>query len=240
MHTSLTILQLYPNDMNIYGDWGNTLTLIKRLEWRGIKARVLSYNVGDQLPEDVDIIVAGGGQDSGQEKIHADLLAIGPALRSMSEAGMPMLVICGMYQLFGNHFTTIEGKKLVGVGIFDAITIGKSERLIGNIRTESSEFGELIGYENHSGQTYLSGDTKPLAQVRQGAGNNLEDGYEGARYKNVIGSYLHGSLLPKNPRIADFLISQALRRKYGSEPSLAPIDDSLAEQARRVAFSRGR
>lgn len=240
MTQSLTILQLYPNDMNIYGDWGNTLTLKKRLEWRGINARVLSYNPGDSLPDDIDIIVAGGGQDSGQEKIHADLLSIGSQLKSFADNGMPMLVICGMYQLFGHHFTTIEGKRLDGISVFDAVTIGKSERLIGNIITESDMFGEILGYENHSGQTYIANESQSLARVRKGAGNNLEDGYEGARFNNVIGSYLHGSLLPKNPRIADFLISTALTRKYGAAAELASLDDSLTESARKIARTRER
>lgn len=238
MKNNITILQLYPRDMNIYGDWGNVLTLKRRLEWRGFEATVLTYNVGDTLPESFDIVVAGGGQDSGQERIHQDLLAIGPRLKQLAKSGMPMLVICGMYQLFGNFFETIDGKKLEGIGIFDAETYGKSERLIGNIVTVSDTFGKIIGYENHSGQTYLHGDTKPLAKVIRGAGNNMEDGHEGAIYHNVIGSYLHGSLLPKNPAIADFLIAKAVERKYNT--MIEPLDDTLTRLARKSAAKRPR
>lgn len=238
MKNTITILQLYPQDMNIYGDWGNVLTLKRRLEWRGFDATILTYNVGDALPKSFDIVVAGGGQDSGQVRIHQDLLNIGPKLKEYADGGMPILVICGMYQLFGNFFETIDGKKLLGIGIFDAETYGKSERLIGNIITKSDIFGKIIGYENHSGQTYLYGDTQPLAKVIRGAGNNMQDGHEGAVYKNVIGSYLHGSLLPKNPALADYLIAKAVERKY--DTSIEPLDDTLTEHARRSAAKRPR
>ena len=237
----LNILELYPKDMNIYGDSGNVLVLKKRAEKRNISVNILSYNIGDSFPKNVDIVVAGGGQDSGQEKVNKDLLKIKDKLKKLAEKYTPMLLICGSYQLFGNYFRTNEGKVLKGIGILNAYTEATNERMVGNIITESVPFGEIIGYENHSGKTTLEGDTLPLGLVKLGAGNNGEDNTEGARYKNVIGTYLHGSLLPKNPRIADFLISEAMAKKYPDDfTKLKALDDSLADKARKVAVTRPR
>jgi CobQ-like glutamine amidotransferase family enzyme len=235
----ITILQLYPHDMNIYGDHGNMLVLKRRLEWSGYDVNIIEYNQGDSFPDVVDFIFGGGVQDSRQNKIQADLVAIGPHLRKLADEGKPMLMVCGLYQLFGKFFQTISGETIEGIGLFDAETYGKSERLIGNIILDSSQFGEIVGYENHSGQTFLGRSVKPLGQVRLGAGNNTTDAFEGAIYKNVIGTYLHGSLLPKNPNLADFLIEQAVINKYGEfEPQV--IDDRFASMARAVAMKRPR
>ncbi|MFY9228051.1 MAG: glutamine amidotransferase [Candidatus Microsaccharimonas sp.] len=235
----VTILQLYPNDMNIYGDHGNLLVLQRRLEWYGYQPKVITYNLGDSLPTDVDIVIGGGGQDSGQEKIHADLLKIGPQLKKWAEADVPMLVVCGLYQLFGKFFKTSDKKNLEGIGILDIETFGTNERLIGNIITNSEEFGDIIGYENHSGQTYLGKAATPFAKTIKGAGNNVSDGHEGARYRNVIGTYLHGSILPKNPKVADFLIHTAVTKRYG-EFSTDLIDDLFVGLARDIAKDRPR
>lgn len=235
----ITILHLYPNDMNIYGDYGNVMALKKRIEWYGYIPNVVEYNQGDKFPDSVDIIVGGGGQDSGQNKIQKDLLKIGPKLIELANRKTPMIVICGLYQLFGKFFKTADGKIINGIGLFDIKTYGKSERLIGNIITHSEEFGDIIGYENHSGQTFLGHNVKALGVVRLGAGNNLEDISEGVRYQNVIGSYLHGSLLPKNPAISDFLIKQAAINKYGKFEG-KKIDDSLCNLARKEALKRPR
>lgn len=234
---SIKIMQLYPCDMNIYGDWGNVLVLKKRLMWRGFKVEVVDYNVGDSFDEiskDVDIIVGGGGQDSGQMKIQNDLIEIGPKLKILALNNVPMLMICGMYQLFGHYFITGDGQKIDGIGLLDITTRAGNERLIGNITTESRDFGMIVGFENHSGLTTLGPKTTELAKVIRGAGNNNQDGSEGARQHNVIGSYLHGSLLPKNPLLADWLIKKAVQRKYQTE-DLAPLDDDLADQARQIA-----
>lgn len=236
---SITILQLYPQDMNIYGDYGNVLVLKRRLEWYGYEADVIAYNPGDTLPGNVDIVVGGGGQDSGQNKIQADLLSIAHHLKKLADNDVPMLMICGLYQLFGRFFKTSGGEVIEGIGLLDIETQGTPERLIGNIIVESEQFGLVYGYENHSGQTYLGKKVKPLGKIRLGAGNNLKDGTEGARYHNVIGGYLHGSLLPKNPAIADFLIQTAVVNKYG-EFSGNQIDDSIATQARKTAAKRPR
>lgn len=235
----ITILQLYGRDMNIYGDEGNVLVLMRRLEWYGYKPNLIRYNVGDSLPKKVDIVIGGGGQDSGQDTIHQDLLGIGEQLRTWADQDVPMLMVCGLYQLFGHQFTTNEGRVLKGIGLLDVTTIGKSERLIGNITTHSPDFGMIIGYENHSGQTFLGKNAEPFAEVQLGAGNNTDDTTEGARYKNVIGTYLHGSILPKNPAVADFIIQTAVTNKFG-EFSHNLIDDSIAQEARRVASKRPR
>lgn len=236
---TIRLLQLYPRDMNIYGDWGNTLVLKRRLEWHGYTVELLSYNPGDKFPHDVDLIVGGGGQDSGQSKICDDLIRIGPKLKALADDNVPMLMICGMYQQFGHFFRTKDGNVIKGIGILDIETVGSDERMIGNIVTSNEEFGLIVGYENHSGLTTLGPNTKPLGTVIRGAGNNNSDSTEGARYRNVIGTYLHGSLLPKNPKIADWLIEQAVTRKYGEFYSTV-IDDRFAELARDVAQRRPR
>lgn len=236
---SLTLLQLYPRDMNIYGDWGNTLVLKRRMEWHGYEVNLVDYNQGDALPEHVDVIVGGGGQDSGQTKIQDDLLNIGARLRDMADRDVPMLMVCGLYQLFGKFFKTKDGVIIEGIGLFDIETHGGVERMIGNTIIESPEFGQIIGYENHSGQTFLGKNVQPFGMVRKGAGNNGKDETEGARYHHVIGTYLHGSLLPKNPLIADFLIEKAAIRRYG-EFTPTVIDDRFAMNAREVAMRRPR
>jgi CobQ-like glutamine amidotransferase family enzyme len=239
MSKSITVLQLYPRDMNIYGDWGNALVIKRRLEWHGYDVMLLEYNPGDSFPDAIDIIVGGGGQDSGQDVIQNDLLTISKQLHTLAHDGVPMLMICGLYQLFGKFFKTQDGHIIEGIGLLDIETHAGPERLIGNITTQSSEFGDIIGYENHSGQTFLGTDAEPLGKVIKGAGNNGQDDTEGARFNNVIGTYLHGSLLPKNPGVADFLIEQAIMRKYG-EYTPTVIDDRFAELARERALKRPR
>ncbi|GAA1903289.1 glutamine amidotransferase [Arthrobacter gandavensis] len=238
MSRDIHIVQLYPRDMNIYGDWGNVLVLKQRLKWQGYNPVVTEYNPGDEFPADADLIVGGGGQDSGQVVIQQDLQALAPSLRAMADDGLPMLVICGLYQLFGRFFKTHDGVLIPGIGVLDIETHGGADRLIGNVLSVSEEFGEIHGYENHSGQTFLGPDAKPLARVRKGEGNNSKDDTEGARYKNVIASYLHGSLLPKNPAIADFLIEQAVTRRYGSYEPVPVADADLAELARLSELAR--
>lgn len=241
------VLQLYPRDMNIYGDFGNALVLQRRLQWRGYEPILHSYDPEDEFPEHVDIVIGGGGQDSGQDKIQQDLLRIGDKLHALADSGTPMLMICGLYQLFGHSFRTHQGREIAGVGILDLRTEGTDTRLIGNVVAESKEFGEILGYENHSGQTYLGPGVEPLARVTKGEGNNARDPYEGARWKNIVGSYLHGSLLPKNPAIADFLIGKAVENRY-DEPIQPRIDpagvsqpiEELTRQARATATRRPR
>lgn len=234
----LTIVHLYAKHMNIYGDWGNVLTIMKRAEWHGYQPKLIRYNPGDTLPDDADIIIGGGGQDSGQGVIQDDLLKIGDTLHKLCDDNVTMLMICGLYQLFGNFFQTVDGTQIKGIGIFDTKTYAGDTRLIGNIVTET-DFGDMIGYENHSGLTILSESQTAFGRVKKGAGNNSKDKTEGAVTKNVYGSYLHGSLLPKNPVLADALIEKAATRRYGNfEPTV--IDDRFAERARTIASSRPR
>jgi CobQ-like glutamine amidotransferase family enzyme len=235
---SITILQLYPNEMNIYGDYGNLLTLKRRAEWHGYEVEVAYHHPGKVLPVNADIIVGGGGQDSGQDVVGPDLLRNAELLRDMVDDGMPMLMICGLYQLFGHRFVTSD-HTIEGIGIFDIETFAGPKRLIGNIVTRSDIFGEIIGYENHSGLTHLLNDQKSFGIVTKGAGNNGQDKTEGAIVHNAIGTYLHGSLLPKNPNVADHLIETAIMRKYGDfNPEI--IDDTFATRARTIAKKRPR
>lgn len=235
----LVIVSLYPRDMNIYGDRGNVLALQRRARAHGFEPRVIEVNPGDPWPDRVDIVLGGGGQDSGQGRVATDLRERAETIRALAEDGTPMLMICGLYQLFGHRFITHTGEELTGIGVLDVETRGGEERMIGNIVIESAEFGEIIGYENHSGDTVLGSGSTPLGRVAQGAGNNPRDGVEGARTGNVIGSYLHGSLLPKNPAISDFLIGEAARRRYGGfEPRVE--HDETAERARQAAKRRPR
>ncbi|RJN32356.1 type 1 glutamine amidotransferase [Nesterenkonia natronophila] len=243
----IRVLQLYPRDMNIYGDYGNALVLMRRIQWHGFTPVMLSYNPGDEFPEAPDILIGGGGQDSGQDRIQQDLLGLGDRLRSLAEEHTPMLMVCGLYQLFGHFFETRDGSRISGIGVLDVETYGTDNRLIGNVVSESADFGRIIGYENHSGQTYLGPTATALAEVVVGEGNNQRDSHEGARFRNVLGSYLHGALLPKNPAIADFLIGTAVERKFGEGlgPLKAPQSSPetlqrLTELAREAASARPR
>ena len=233
------ILNLYPDEMNIYGDSGNVLTLTRRLQWHGYDSEVIFFHPGDTFPDDVDLVIGGGGQDSGQKKISNDLIRIAPNLKGLADSGVPMLMICGLFQLFGHRFVTENGTEIKGISIFDAETIAKDKRLIGNIVIES-DFGKVIGYENHSGQTYLKNKQKPFGVIIKGEGNNTDDRTEGARINNVFGSYLHGSLLPKNPVFADYLIKTAVEKKFGKKVTLKKLDESITHRARESAQARPR
>ena len=235
----LVIVSLYPRDMNIYGDRGNVLSLERRARAHGFAPRVVEVNPGDALPEHIDIIVGGGGQDSGQGRVAADLAERADTIRALARDGVPMLMVCGLYQLFGHRFVTHTGDELAGIGVLDVETRGGTERMIGNIVLDTADFGEIIGYENHSGNTTLGPGSEPLGRVLQGAGNNPNDGVEGARTGNVIGSYLHGSLLPKNPALSDFLIGEAARRRYGSFEPRAEVGETVL-RARASAKRRPR
>ena len=240
--TTITIIQLYPKDMNLYGDWGNTLVIKKRLEWRGFDVEIIDHNPGDATDFSTgDIFVGGGGHDAGQLAIQDDLLSRGEELKTLANNGAPMLLICGMYQLFGRQFVTNDGSVIRGIGVLPVETTAGAERLIGNITLESDQFGTIVGYENHSGQTFLDDTVQPLGKVVHGAGNNTTDGTEGVQFNNVIATYLHGSLLPKNPTIADFLIAKALKRRGVSTENLKPLEiDTLAQTAQQVAAERPR
>ena len=233
----LRIVHLYPREMNIYGDLGNIITLVKRLEWRGMAAEIVSLEAGEPFDlTTADIVFGGGGQDSGQLLVGHDLQSRGEDLRQMAQSGVPMLTVCGLYQLFGRGFTTLDGREIPGIDVFAASTAGAEVRMIGNIVIES-ELGQLVGFENHSGQTSLEPGQRSLGQVRQGYGNNPVSGQEGAWSNAAIGTYLHGPVLPKNPALADYLILAALRRHHHVE-ALEPLDDALEHLAAQSAARR--
>lgn len=231
------IAHLYPREMSIYGDLGNVITLQKRLEWRGYEAEVRPIEVGEPFDfAEADIVFGGGGQDRGQLVVEEDLLGRADNLMRQVEDGLPLLVVCGLYQLLGRGYVTMDGQELKGIGVFGATTHGGTKRMIGNVVVESP-WGQLVGFENHSGQTLLESDQAPIGRVIRGYGNTPKGGFEGAVAHNAIGTYLHGPILPKNPDLADHLIVAALRRKYDID-SLKPLDDRLAHQAARVAAGR--
>lgn len=233
----LHIVHLYPNEMNTYGDRGNLLTLVRRAEWHGLEPVVHYYHAGGDLPKDADLVLGGGGQDSAQGDIQEDILRVGDQLHTLVEQGVPMLMVCGTYQLFGNRFITQDGQEIKGISIFDVDTFGGPKRLIGNVAVETADFGTLYGFENHSGRTMLGKAQAPLGMLTRGNGNNGEDNTEGARTHNAIGTYLHGPLLPTNPALADGLLRLAARHRGHAFDSKA-LDDSLAEQARQNAVAR--
>ncbi len=232
----LVILHLYPNELNTYGDHGNALTLQKRIRWHGLEPKVEHHHPGARLPSKIDIVIGGGGQDSAQADVQTDILNIGDDLHRLAESGVPMVLICGTYQLFGHRFVTNSGKEVKGIGVFDMETAGGSKRMIGNLMVKS-DFGVLLGFENHSGQTLLGAGQAPLGRVRRGNGNNGKDKTEGARTKNVFGTYMHGPFLPNNPFFCDEIIKLAAINSFG-EFAPRPINDSLALQARAAARRR--
>jgi hypothetical protein len=236
---ALRLAHLYPKLMNLYGDRGNILSLRRRCQQRGITLVVDELTLGEALdPAAYDLIFIGGAQDREQQRVAADLLETkAEALHQAVKQGVVLLAVCGGYQLLGRHYRPAVGEELAGVGIFDAWTVHPgptARRFIGNVVVRW-QGGTLVGFENHGGRTYLGPTAQPLAKVIAGFGNNGRDGSEGAlQGENAFGTYLHGSLLPKNPRFADHLIAQALKRRYG-EVELTPLDDALEERAHAEA-----
>jgi len=257
----LTLGHLYPDQLNLYGDRGNILTLRQRCLRRGIDLHVVGLGIGDALaPDEYDMLFIGGGQDKEQAPVAQDLHDTkGIGLWAAIEDDMPVLAVCGGYQLLAHYYRPAKGPDMRGLGVFDAWTIHKGSqapRCVGDVAI-SWNGSTLVGFENHGGRTYL-GTAKPLGKVLKGHGNNSEDQTEGAIYRNAFGTYLHGSLLPKNPHFADFLIMLALKRTYGliglpgetsdrSEPTsepditmLKPLDDILEWEAHASLLERMR
>lgn len=236
----INIAHLYPDLMSIYGDRGNILALSKRCLWRGIEVEVDEITVGGKWDfQKYDLIFFGGGQDKEQKLVCHDLQqGKGEALKDAVEKGTVLLAICGGFQLLGQYYKTGTGDVLPGNGLFEARTEPGRKRMIGNVLIESQlDQGkvEIVGFENHSGKTYTGGETLPLGKVRYGYGNNGEDGFEGAVYKNAYGTYLHGPLLPKNPWFTDHLIENALKRKY-HDASLKELDNYIEMRAHGQAM----
>jgi len=216
---TLTLGHLYPDQLNLYGDRGNIVVLRERCRRRGIDLRVVGLGIGDALaPDEYDMLFIGGGQDKEQAPVAQDLFDVkGIGLWAAIEDDMPVLAVCGGYQLLAHYYRPAVGPDMRGLGVFDAWTIHKGTRVprcIGNVAI-TWQGQTLVGFENHGGRTYL-GTAQPLGKVLKGNGNNAEDATEGAIYRNAFGTYLHGSLLPKNPHFADFLIGLALQRTYGN------------------------
>ncbi|MFO7942447.1 MAG: glutamine amidotransferase [Bacillota bacterium] len=235
----ITIGHLYPDLMNLYGDRGNVIALTRRCGWRGIEVRLRRLHVGDSFDlSECDLLFMGGGQDREQELVWPDLEPRRAELEAAVADDVVIFAVCGAYQLLGHYYLTPSGRRIPGLGIMDLHTEAGSKRLIGNAACRSdylADPGTLVGFENHGGRTYLGPRCAPLGRVLSGFGNNGEDGTEGAVYRNVFGTYLHGSLLPKNPHFTDLLIERALGRRY-PELRLAELDDSLEWRAHRAAL----
>jgi len=243
----LRVLSLYPEQMNIYADRGNIVFLQRRCEWRGIGFTHAGAGPGEAVdPSAHDLFYIGGGQDRDQRMVAADMVASKrDSLAAAVGDGAALLAVCGGYQLLG-HSYQLDDVKLPGLGLTDLETVREpGPRLTGNVAIEvdlGSGTQLLAGFENHGGRTYLGSGAEPLGRVVKGFGNNAKDGLEGVRRDNLIGTYLHGPLLPKNAWLADHLIAVALERRYGARPELEPLDDALeaaAHESARAAAGRG-
>lgn len=233
----LTIGHLYPELLNLYGDRGNIQCMMKRSLWRGIEAETIAFGLEDSIDfSKLDIVLLGGGSDREQRIVCSRLRNIRENFHHYVEDGGSVLAVCGGYQLLGHYYKT-EEDTLEGLSLVDLYTEQGSPRLIDNIVLENPDFSlPIVGFENHGGRTYI-GDNKPFGKVVYGHGNNGEDGQEGVLYKNVVGTYLHGPLLPKNPHICDYLLSNALERKYG-KGTLEPLDDTQEIQTNQELYKR--
>lgn len=253
MNFKLSIAWLYPDLMSTYGDRGNIIVLEKRCQKRGIESEVINITLETSIKEleKCDLIFMGGAQDRQQKLAGPDFLKNkGPVIKKMVENNIPALFVCAAYQFVGHYYRPYQGEDIPGAGIFDLTTIhpgDQAKRLIGNIAAEIIQHSTfniehstktIIGFENHGGRTYLGSKMKPLAKVLKGFGNNGGDGYEGAIYKNAIGGYFHGPILPKNPHIADWLITRALEIKYQKNIQLDPLDDEMEWQAHEFMMKR--
>ena len=227
----ITIGHLYPDLLNLYGDRGNIACMMQRCKWRGIEAETIEFNTGDTIDfSKLDIVLLGGGSDREQAIVCRNLLEI------QKEFNGVVIAVCGGYQLLGKYYKT-DAEMIEGLNLVDIYTEQEEGRLIDNIVLKSDLVKmPVVGFENHGGRTYIN-NNKPFGRVLYGSGNDGKSGYEGVVYKNVIGTYLHGPLLPKNPQLCDYLITKALERKYGSA-ELTPLDDAQENQANEYIVKR--
>jgi len=252
---SLTVAWMYPDLMSTYGDRGNILVIQKRCEWRGIKFNLIPLDQqSTQLRlKSYDLLFGGGSQDKEQSLVMEDLKGDkAEILKEKIEKGIPALFVCGAPQLMGKYYEPSTGKRIEGLGIFDMVSVHPGptkQRLIGNVvakvlwnnlisNNDNSRDDLIVGFENHGGRTILGQSAKPFAKVIKGYGNNGNDGTEGIVYKNAIGCYFHGPLLPKNPQIADFLIERSLEIKYKEKVNLLPLDNTLEMNAKSAIAKR--
>lgn len=230
----LNICHLYPDVLNLYGDRGNVLCMERRLRWRGISVKTAGVGIGEKLnAADYDLFLIGGGQDFEQAVLLRDLAGDKTEqLKSAVADGKTFLAICGGYQLLGQYYKTWDGVQCDFTGALDLYTVGSKDRMIGNYMFTCDELAgvNVVGFENHSGKTYLGSGVRPMGTVLEGFGNNGADKTAGARYHNVFASYSHGSLLPKNPQLCDHILKTALEYKYG-HAELSPLDDALENAA---------
>ncbi len=238
----LNICHLYPDVLNLYGDRGNVMCMRKRLEWRGIDAKITRMGLGSPVSlAPYDLVFIGGGQDFEQQVLLDDLhRGRDREIKAAIDDGVAFLTVCGGYQMLGSYYETYDGKRCDFIGALDLYTLGAKKRMIGNYKFklgESSGGSVVVGFENHSGRTFLGSGLEPLGRVLSGYGNNGEDGTEGARYKNVFGTYSHGPILPKNPELCDHILLCALKRKYGTA-ELAPLDDGAEYAAHEEICTR--
>ena len=236
---------LYPDYLNIYADRGNIAVLANRALWRGIRVQVEPIGVGDEVRSGAhDLLYIGGGQDREQAMIAPDLAAKGEAIRAAVRDGAAVLAVCGGYQLLGRFYRDRSGAELPGAGLFPLYTVAGERRMIGDCLLECElEPGErrtLAGFENHAGITRLDGGAEPLGRVVAGFGNDGESGYEGCRLGTAVGTYLHGPLLPRNPWLADWLLTQALTHRLGAAPELEQLPEELEREAHLVSAARAR
>jgi len=237
---------LYPEYLNIYADRGNIAVLARRATLRGHDLEVVSISVGDEVrPDQHDLLYIGGGQDREQALIAPDLAAKGPRIEAAVAGGAALLAVCGGYQLLGRGYLGRHGDSMPGIGLFPHETVAGERRMIGDVLLECElDPGEprtIAGFENHAGRTRLDPGAVPLGRVVAGFGNDGESGYEGVRVGRAIGTYLHGPLLPRNPWLADWLLSQALAHATGGDPpELEPLPDRLEAEAHRVSAQRAR
>lgn len=240
--STLRLCHLYPAEMSIYADRGNIAALRRRMEWRGMSLDVVGAGLGKAIDDTFDIYYLGGGQDADQAVVARDL---GPtkadALRSAAADGAVVLCICGGYQLGGHGYTGVDGARMPGIGLIDVDTVASDgPRLIGDVIVETEVCGRpttVVGFENHAGRTRLGAGVSPFGRVVHGHGNDGSSGHEGAVRDHVIGTYLHGPLLPKNPAVADTVLRWALEHA-GSEAALEPLDDTLEVHAHAAAAAR--
>lgn len=237
MERKITIGHLYPDLLNLYGDRGNIACLMQRCLWRGIEAETFEFELNDEIDfTKLDIVLLGGGSDREQMIVCRKLKEIQKDFKAYVEDDGVVIAVCGGYQLLGNYYKTDEGM-IEGLELVDLYTEQEEGRLIDNIVLQSDLVDmPVVGFENHGGRTYI-GENKPFGKVLYGSGNDGKSGYEGVVYKNVIGTYLHGPLLPKNPQICDWLIARALERKYG-DGELSPLDDSQEKEANDYIYNR--
>ena len=240
----LKILYLYPDILELYGDFGNIQVLKYRLKQRGINVTIVSYSIGDTAPNfnDYDLVFAGGGADQEQGILSEDLIKFKDNIKEAIDNGVFFLLICGSYQLFGKYYRGVEGNIIPGLEIFDYYTeaiADRKNRCIGNIVLNANLNGKetkIIGFENHGGQTFNV--NTPFGDVLFGNGNKFSDTKEGFFLDNVIATYLHGPLLSKNPELADYIIKYCLNRKYNENIILEPLNDELENKCREQLLNK--